>query len=103
MDRDLTAGLDAAHARVADRLRAFVAAHGGTGAAVVEPIGRVGVRIVLVAEDGAYADAVAPDTDTATAMCERAGVVVADGWSRELSASVTPSAADRRRMAGTGR
>ena len=27
MDRDLTAGLDAAHARAADRLRAFVAAH----------------------------------------------------------------------------
>lgn len=103
MDAEQTAGLDAAQGRQADRLRAFVAAHGGTGAAVVEPIGRVGVRIVVVAADGSYGDAVAPSSDTAAALCRRAGIDVADGWSRELSASVAPSPADRRRMAGTGR
>lgn len=107
MDRepaaDVTAGLDAAQARRAERLRAFVAAHGGAGEAVVEPIGRVGVRIVVVAADGSYGDAVAPSTEAAAAMCQRAGIAVAEGWTRELSASVAPSPADRRRMAGTGR
>jgi len=34
---------------------------------------------------------------------ERAGIPVAAEWDRELSAAVRPSAADRRRMAGTGR
>ena len=103
MTGDLTAGLGDADARHAGRLRAFVAAHGGAGEAVVEPIGRVGVRIVVVAADGAYGDAVASGAEAAAVICERAGIPVADGWTRELSAGITPSAADRRRMAGTGR
>lgn len=103
MAEDLTAGLSDADARHAGRLRTFVAAHGGAGEAVVEPIGRVGVRIVVVAADGSYGDAVASSADTAAAICERAGIPVADGWTRELTAAVAPSPADRRRMAGTGR
>lgn len=87
----------------ADRLRTFVAAHGGAGEAVVQPIGRTGVRIVVVAVDGAYCDAIAPSAEAAEEICSRAGVPVAEGWTRELTASVSPSAEDRRRMAGTGR
>jgi len=103
MSEDLTAGLSGADARHAGRLRAFVGGHGGAGEAVVEPIGRVGVRIVVVAADGAYGDAVASGAEAAAVICERAGIPVADGWTRELTAVITPSAADRRRMAGTGR
>lgn len=103
MGAEQNAGLDRVQARQADRLRAFVAAHGGAGEAVVEPIGRVGVRVVVVAADGTYGDAVVASADTAAAMCLRAGIAVADGWTRELSASVAPGPADRRRMAGTGR
>jgi hypothetical protein len=86
-----------------DRLRSFVAAHGGAGQAVVEAIGRAGVRIVVVGADGAYCDAIAPSVESAREICEKAGVAVAEGWTRELTASVTPGPADRRRMAGTGR
>ncbi len=86
-----------------DRLRSFVAAHGGAGEAVVEPIGGVGVRIVVVAVDGAYCDAIAPSAEAAAEICAGAGVPVAEGWTRELTASVSPTPADRRRMAGTGR
>jgi hypothetical protein len=103
MSDDRTAGLSDADARHARRLRAFVAAHGGAGEAVIEPIGRVGVRIVVVAADGAYGDAVTSSAESAAAICDRAGIGVADGWTRELGASVSPSPADRRRMAGTGR
>ncbi len=86
-----------------ERLRSFVAAHGGAGQAVIEYLGRPGVRIVVVAVDGAFCDAIAPSVDAAAEICEQAGIAVADGWTRELTATVSPSAADRRRMAGTGR
>lgn len=85
------------------RLSSFVAAHGGGGEAVIAPIGRVGVRIVVVAADGAYCDAMAATVEDAARLCEQAGITVADEWTRELAASVSPRPADRRRMAGTGR
>ena len=88
--------------RVANRFRGFVAAHGGTGAAVVQYLGRPGFRIVVVAADGTFADAVVSDRPRADAVCAAAGVDVGD-WSRDLTSRITISATDRRRMAGTGR
>lgn len=85
------------------RLRDFLVGHGGKGVAVISHIGRVGARIVVVADDGAYGDAVASSVESATEICSQAGIPVADGWTRELSAKIAPSAEDRRRMAGTGR
>ena len=85
------------------RLRDFLSGHDGKGVAVISYIGRVGARIVVVADDGAYGDAVASSVDVANEICSQAGITVADGWTRELSAKITPSAEDRRRMAGTGR
>ena len=88
--------------RVADRFRAFVGAHGGSGSAVVQYLGRPGFRIVVVASDGTFADAVVSDQARADAVCTAAGVPVGS-WSRELTSRITISAADRTRMAGTGR
>ncbi len=94
------AGSDAAQVV---RLRDFLAAHDGKGVAVISYIGRVGARIVVIAEDGAYGDAVASGVEAAAKICSQAGIAVADGWTRELSAKIQPTAEDRRRMAGTGR
>ncbi|MET3803559.1 hypothetical protein ABIB25_000543 [Nakamurella sp. UYEF19] len=88
--------------RTADRLRSFASSHGGSGTAVLSPMGRRGVRIVVVSADGPFADAVVPDLDVAAAVCERAGIPVGD-WDRELSGRISVSTADRIRMAGTGR
>lgn len=89
---------------VAERLRTFLSAHGGAGTAVVTAIGRRGARIVVVADaDGAWGDAVVDSVPQAQAVCAAAGITVADEWTRELSARVMVSPADRRRMAGTGR
>lgn len=85
------------------QLRDFVAAHGGHGVAVINYLGRVGARIVVVADDGAFGDAVAGSVESAAEICMRAGIPVADGWNRELSATISPSAKDRERMAGSGR
>jgi len=85
------------------RLRAFVTAHGGPATAVIGYLGRSGARIVVVAGDGAFGDAIVSGIEAGAAVCEHAGIPVADGWDRELSAQITPSPADRQRMAGTGR
>lgn len=95
--------LTGADAGKVSELRTFVLEHGGTGTAVINYIGRVGARIVVVAADGAFGDAVVTGIEAGTEVCRRAGIPVADGWDRELSAALRPSARDRRRMAGTGR
>ena len=57
---------------------------------------------MAIAEDGVFADAVAPDLEQATAICEAAGLTIGK-WDRETTGRITVSAADRVRMAGTGR
>ena len=95
--------LSASDAEETDRLRDFVAAHGDAGTAVITYLGRRGARIVVVADDGAFGDGVVSSVEAGATVCEQAGIPVADGWDRELSARIQPSPADRQRMAGTGR
>jgi hypothetical protein len=57
--------------------------HGGAKA-VIEYVGKRGARIVLVGEDGTWADQFAEGTDIARRACAMAGVQVENGWEREL-------------------
>jgi len=95
-------GPEADPARVAGWLRSFVDQHGGGGTAVISYLGRPGARIVVVSADGVFADAVVRDLSQAAAVCAAAGIPVGT-WDRELSSRITVTAADRDRMAGTGR
>ncbi|MTD13762.1 hypothetical protein GIS00_07370 [Nakamurella sp. YIM 132087] len=81
------------------RFREFVQAHGAPGVGVVQYLGRSGARVVVVAADGLFTDAVVPNEAAAADLCEQAGVEVED-WSRELTARITLSPADRLKMAG---
>jgi hypothetical protein len=71
-------------------IRAFASVHGGAKA-VVEYVGKRGARIVLVGEDGAWADQFAEGTDIARAACATAGVAVENEWERELMDQMRPS------------
>ncbi|WP_213456452.1 hypothetical protein [Rhizomonospora bruguierae] len=71
-------------------IRSFAAGHGGAKA-VIEYVGRRGARIVLVGQDGAWADQFADDTDVARRACESAGVEVENEWERELMEQMRPS------------
>jgi hypothetical protein len=73
-----------------DGLTSFAGDHGGA-VAVIEYVGRRGARIVLVGEDGAWADQVAPSTDVARSACVKAGVLVENEWERELIEQMRPS------------
>jgi hypothetical protein len=83
------------------RLRDFDARHGGDAVAVIEHLGRNGARIVVVAPNGEFGDAVVGSVPAAEQVCRRAGLPVRE-WDRELTALVTMTPADRRRMAGQG-
>ena len=71
-------------------IRSFAADHGGARA-VVEYVGKRGARIVLVGEDGVWADQFADGTDVAREACASAGVAVENEWERELMDQMRPS------------
>lgn len=76
-------------------LRSFASEHDGVKA-IIEYAGRRGARIVLVGEDGVWADKFAPATDVARHACATAGVPVENGWERELMSQMRPSDEHRR-------
>lgn len=71
-------------AGLVDGLKSFAAEHHGATAAI-EYVGRRGARIVLVGQDGAWAEQLAPATDVAREACREAGVSVENGWESELA------------------
>jgi hypothetical protein len=97
------AGTDAtvaAPAALVSALKSFAAAHGGSGTAVVEYVGRGRTRIVVVGADGVWGDEVVPDPETGKAAAESAGLTVKDAWDRELTAAVKTTQEERIRMGG---
>lgn len=71
-------------------IKAFASGHGGARA-VIEYVGRRGARIVLVGEDGEWADYFADGTDVAREACSTAGISVENEWERELIEQMRPS------------
>lgn len=82
-------------------LQRFLAERGEC-TATVDHLGRSGARIVIVAGDGRYGDAVVSSVPVAHEVCRRAGVTVGE-WDRALTGRITPTPDDWRRMAGSGR
>ncbi|MBF6331024.1 hypothetical protein [Nocardia transvalensis] len=86
---------------VVDSVKEFVAGHGGSATAVLQPIGRMGVRITLVGADGVLGDRVVDDLPTAKALVEAVdGVSETEHWDRELTSVVTPAKGHWAKMAG---
>lgn len=85
--------------RLAREIRGFAQEHGGADA-VVEHLGRRGARIVLVGQDGAWGDLVAPDNAVAEQAARSAEVTVHGEFGGELAARVRTGPYEWRRMAG---
>jgi hypothetical protein len=86
---------------VVDSVRGFVADHGGSATAVLQPIGRAGVRFTLVGSDGVLGDRVVADLATAKALVEIVdGLTETGHWDRDLSARATPATGHWAKMAG---
>ncbi|MGV9818154.1 hypothetical protein [Nocardia xishanensis] len=84
-----------------DSVKGFLADHGGSATAVLQPIGRIGVRVTLVGADGVLGDRVVADLPTAKRLVEVLdGLTEADEWDRELTSVVTPRKGHWAQMAG---
>lgn len=80
--------------------RAFAAEHGTPTRAVVERIGSMGARVVLVGADGAMGDVVVPSPETGAALVEAIDDVEAAEWDSDTVNSTAIGAEHRRKMAG---
>lgn len=87
--------------RLARRIAAFASAHGGAPLdANVAYLGERGARVVLVAQDGAWGDLVAPTYAVAQAAVARAGATVHEAFDGEMAAKVATGPYEWTRMAG---
>lgn len=86
---------------IVDSVKGFIADHGGSATAVLQPIGRIGVRVTLVGADGVLGDRVVGDLASAKLLCETVdGLTEAEEWNRELVSVVTPAKGHWAKMAG---
>jgi hypothetical protein len=84
-----------------ESVKGFVSDHAGSATGVLQPLGRVGVRVTLVGADGVLGDRVVPDMDTAKKLVSMVdGLIEADEWDRELTSVVTPRKGHWAKMAG---
>ncbi|MGW4093041.1 hypothetical protein [Nocardia sp. NPDC004750] len=84
-----------------ESVKGFVADHGPSATAVLQRIGRAGVRVTLVGSDGVLGDRVVPDLETAKELVATIdGLTEADEWDRELTSIVTPRKGHWAKMAG---
>lgn len=90
----------AAPSRTVTAVRKFVAEHGGSATAVVQPIGLDGVRITLVGADGILGDQVVADLAAAKAVVAAVDGLGASGWERAVTSIVTPRDGHWKKMAG---
>lgn len=86
--------------RIAGHISSFAAAHGGSTEAVVEYVGLITTRIVLVGADGAWGDQVAPSHSVATRAVELSGATPHETFEGALGLKVRTGAYEWKRMAG---
>ncbi|MFI6866274.1 hypothetical protein [Nocardia sp. NPDC050406] len=86
---------------IVDSVKGFVADHGGSATAVPQPVGRLGVRVTLVAADGTLGDRMVPDMESAKALVAAVnGLSESEEWDRELVSKVNPAKGHWAKMAG---
>lgn len=99
-DSTQTAATQVSHA-VIGSVRKFVAAHGGSATAVLQPVGELGVRVTLVGSDGVLGDRVVPSLAAARQVVAAVdGLTESDEWTRELISTATPRVGHWAKMAG---
>ncbi|NLE82860.1 MAG: hypothetical protein GX610_25450 [Rhodococcus sp.] len=78
----------------------FLAEHGDSANAVIQPIGLSGVRITLVGADGILGDQVVADLATANAVVASFDKITVSEWERLVTSIVTPREGHFAKMAG---
>ncbi|WP_040836405.1 hypothetical protein [Nocardia brevicatena] len=101
MSADTATSTVTAPKSVVDSVRGFVAEHGGSATAVLQPVGRQGVRVTLVGADDVLGDRMVDDLAIARALVEAVdGLTAAEEWDRDLTSRATPRTGHWAKMAG---
>jgi hypothetical protein len=85
--------------RLAKQIGVFAKRHGGTEGHLSH-VGRMGIRIVLVGEDGSWGDLIAPSGAVAQSAVTKAGITLHDSFDGEFAAKLRTGPYEWRRMAG---
>ncbi|MDN5760533.1 MAG: hypothetical protein L0H59_18765 [Tomitella sp.] len=86
--------------QVSKSVRRFIADHGGSAKAVLQPVGRRGVRVTLVGDDGVMGDQMVDSMAEAEALIEAVPDLTASDWDRELVSAAAPREGHMHQMAG---
>ncbi|GAA1136342.1 hypothetical protein GCM10009664_01590 [Kitasatospora gansuensis] len=86
--------------RIAKHIESFAKQHGGSAEGVVEYVGGMATRIVLVGADGSWGDQVAPSYAVGKRAAELAGLKLHEDFEGELALKVRTSSYEWKRMAG---
>jgi hypothetical protein len=87
-------------ARLAKRIGAFAAAHGGSADGQISYLGARGYRLVLVGADGQWGDQAYPRREPLAMAAERAGVTLHETLDGELASRMRTGRYEWSRMAG---
>ncbi|MFJ7152940.1 hypothetical protein ACIQVT_32890 [Streptomyces sp. NPDC100445] len=99
VDPKADAKAERAVAKLVRRIGAFSKAHGGAEGQVAH-LGQRGARIVLVGEDGAWGDLVAPSQTLGEQAVRAAGITLHETFDGEFAAKVRTGPYEWKRMAG---
>lgn len=88
----------AENARARASARKFVEAHGKPTKAVIEPVGRVGSRVVLIGPDGHMGDVMVPDVAAGEALIAAEEDLELAEWDSTTVNQTVIGAKHRRRM-----
>ncbi len=86
--------------RIAKHIQSFAKQHGGSAEGVVEYVGGIATRIVMVGADGSWGDQVAPTYAVGKRAAELAGLKLHDDFEGELALKVRTGSYEWKRMAG---
>lgn len=81
-------------------VKSFLADHGNSASAVIQPVGRTSTRLTLVGADGVLGDQVVASTAVARAIVDRFDELTEAEWDRELISVVDPAPGHYEKMAG---
>ena len=98
-DRRQAARAERRVARLAQQISSFAQAHGGAEGHVAY-LGQRGARIVLVGEDGAWGDLVAPAYAIAEQAVQKSGITAHEAFDGDFAGKVKTGPYEWTRMAG---
>ena len=84
-------------------VKKFIRAHGDSAYVVIQPVGRLGVRLSLVGDDGVLGDQFVDTLEQAHAVLDAVPALEEDDWSKKTTLKIDVPAGHWKKMAGSSK